>query len=238
MSNPMVRRIAIIPARAGSKRVPGKNIRDFCGKPMIAHILETARESGLFETIHVSTESEAVRGVVSGLGFAPDFARPAELADDVTPLVPVLRWTVGEYQRRGRDFDQAWLLMACAPLIRPEHLQAMARRFAELGRNCQALVAVQPFASPIQRGYFLGQDHRLLPVQPECVTARSQDLVPAYHDAGTVDVYDARFLLSEREADWSGRCHGYVLPRHAAVDIDNEDDWRLAEMIFRGQSGR
>src|SRR5438874_1339312 len=101
----MTRRLAVIPARGGSKRIKNKNIRDFCGKPMIAYVLEVARESGLFDKIHVSTESAEIRQTVERLGFAVDFARPAELADDHTPIMPVLKHVVTTYASRGQTFD-------------------------------------------------------------------------------------------------------------------------------------
>lgn len=110
-------RLAIVPARGGSTRIPEKNIRDFCGKPMIAHILNAARKSGLFEFIHVSTESTHIAEIVQRLGFPIDFPRPGELANDHTPLMPVLKYVVETYQSSGRRFDEIWLLMACAPLI-------------------------------------------------------------------------------------------------------------------------
>ena len=115
------RRLAIIPARGGSKRIADKNIRAFCGRPMIAHILDTARASGLFEVIHVSTESPRIASVVEALGFEVHFPRPiAQLADDKTPLMPVLRYVTETFQSRGQTFDEVWLLMACAPLIEAE----------------------------------------------------------------------------------------------------------------------
>lgn len=111
------KRIAVIPARGGSKRLPGKNIRDFCGGPMIGHILRAARESGLFDVIHVSTEDAEIRTVCTDLGFAPDFERDPALADDVTPILPVLKFVIDTYAEQDKRFDQIWLLMACAPLI-------------------------------------------------------------------------------------------------------------------------
>src|SRR5437764_11044543 len=112
----MVSRLAIVPARGGSKRVSDKNVRDFCGRPMIAHILGAARKSGLFDAIHVSTDSARIAGIVGDLGFATQFLRPSELADDFTPLMPVLRYVTDKFAKSGRHFDEVWLLMACAPL--------------------------------------------------------------------------------------------------------------------------
>lgn len=230
----MSRRIAIIPARGGSKRIPDKNIRDFCGRPMLSHIVETTRLSGLFDVVHVSTDSPAIAQVATDWGAPPDFPRPAELADDFTPLIPVLQWTLGEYERRGRSFDEAWLLMACSPLLRPEHLLAMAERMEELGPSAQALMAVAPFPAPIERGFRRRPDGKLDPIDAVLFQKRSQDLQTAYHDAGVVDVFRTEALMGTQPENWAALFHGHVLPRSAAVDIDTEDDWRFAEAVYRG----
>lgn len=237
MSDKAIRRLAVIPARGGSKRIPDKNIRDFCGKPMLGHILAAAEQSGLFETIHISSDSDSIRAAAARLGHSPDFPRPAELADDYTPLIPVLQWTAQEFIRRGRHFDEVWLLMACAPLVQAGHLQAMAERMAELGTSCEALMAVQPFPAPVQRGFLLGSDNRLRPVDPQEFGTRSQDLPVTFHDAGVIDIYRMPFLVEARDVVWAERFHGYKLPRWAAVDIDTEEDWRFAEALYRGLQG-
>jgi N-acylneuraminate cytidylyltransferase len=229
-----VRRLAIIPARGGSKRIPNKNIRDFCGRPMLVHILETARRSGLFAAIHVSTDSEVIGNVAAQAGFAPQFPRPRELADDHTPLIPVLRWTAMEFVRRGQEFDEIWLLMACAPLLRPHHLLEMAASMESLGADCRALMGVMPFPAPVQRGFLRDANGKLIPVAPEFFATRSQDLPVTYHDAGVVDIYRMPFLTESGDDDWSSKFHGHPLPRSAAVDIDNEDDWAFAEALYRG----
>ena len=113
----MVKRIAIIPARGGSKRIPNKNIRDFCGKPMISYALEAARDSALFDCIHVSTDSKKIAEATQKEGFDVDFMRTAELSDDHTPIMPVLKYVLEQYIDRGKYFDEVVLIMACAPLI-------------------------------------------------------------------------------------------------------------------------
>ena len=142
-----MRRLAIIPARGGSKRIPNKNVRDFCGKPMLAHILSAARDSGLFETVHVSTENAAIASVAAEQGYPVDFMRPDNLADDYTAIMPVMKYVVDEYERRGRTFDQVWLLMACAPLIAASDLVGIAAR-------CQWIVGAA--AARHVRGAFPG----------------------------------------------------------------------------------
>jgi pseudaminic acid cytidylyltransferase len=228
-----MRRIAVIPARAGSKRLPDKNVRDFCGKPMLGHILGAARDSGLFEVIHVSTESPKVAEVAASIGFAPEFPRPAELADDTAPILPVVRHAVEEYGRRGRHFDVACLLYACAPLIEPDDLLRASAMYDRLGAQ-KVILSVTPFAVPIEWAYDLEDDARMAAVQPGMFKVRSQDLRRRYHDTGGFAFFPVPRLLDTAPHD-DRDFHGYVLPRNKAVDIDDQEDWDLAEQLYRGR---
>lgn len=229
----MTRRIAIIPARGGSKRLPDKNIRDFCGKPMIGHILDTARISSLFDIIHVSTDSDKIAQTAMALGFRPDFPRPPDLAQDSTPIIPVVRYVLEEYRRRGLEFEQACLLYACAPLVEADDLRAAAHMFDELGGN-RVVLSVTSFAVPIEWAYDLGADGAMTPVQPGMFNVRSQDLTTKYHDTGSFSFLPTGRILDDQPHD-DRDFHGFVLPRHKAVDIDDGDDWTLAEMLYRGR---
>jgi N-acylneuraminate cytidylyltransferase len=230
-------RLAIIPARGGSKRIPDKNIRDFCGKPMIAHVLEAARSSGLFDIIHVSTESETIAETVAGLGLPVDFLRPAALADDRTPIMPVLKYVTDEFGQRGRTFDQVWLLMACAPLIDASDLTSAERLFERSGGRLPVL-AVMEYPAPIEWAFDLAPDGRLVPVQPGMFARRSQDIEPKYFDAGSFAVFPAATVRESQGAGSDSGFIGYALPKGAAIDIDDEQDWLLAEAMFRARSGR
>ena len=226
------RRLAVIPARGSSKRLPGKNLREFCGKPMIAHILETARASALFDAIHVSTDSKEIAEVVAGLGFAAEFGRPAELAGDDIPLLPVLRHAADEYRRRGREFDQLSLLYACAPLLEAADLQAAMQLYDRLGA-AKVVLGAASYPAPVEWAYRLEANARLAPLQPGMFQKRSQDLSPAYYDAGAFALFPMTRILDDAPHD-ERDFHGYVLPRHKAVDIDDAEDWRLAELLYRG----
>lgn len=230
-----MRRLAVIPARGGSKRIPNKNIRDFCGQPMITHVLVAARDSGLFSTIHVSTESERIRDVVAQFGFPPDFPRPDELADDHTPIMPVLRYSAEEYARRGQHFDEIWLLMACAPLIDAQDLQKAAALFRETGAE-QPLLAVSEYPAPIEWAFSRGPNGALTPVQEGMFAVRSQDLEKRYFDAGNFAAFPATRVLESQGAGSDSGFFGYVLTKGTAIDIDDEQDWQLAEAIYRVRS--
>jgi N-acylneuraminate cytidylyltransferase len=212
--------------------VPNKNVRDFCGTPMIGHVLRTARESGLFDVIHVSTDSEAVRDIVTALGHAPDFPRPPELADDHTPLMPVLRFVVDVYGARGRRFDEVWLLMACAPLLEPDDLRGAAELFRG---NAIPLLSVAEYPSPVEWAFSRDAAGILRPVQPGMFAVRSQDLGKKYFDAGVFAAYRSDAITSSTGAGSDAGFMGYVLPRDRAVDIDDEADWKLAERMYRAR---
>lgn len=230
----MKNRIAIIPARGGSKRIPNKNIRNFCGQPMITHVLAAARESGLFATIHVSTESDDIRAVATQFGFPPDFPRPLELADDHTPIMPVLRYVTKEYATRGNEFDEVWLLMACAPLIDPCDLTKAAELF-ENSNNLQPLLAVSEYPAPIEWAFSRSENGTLTPVQPGMFAVRSQDIEKRYYDSGSFIIFPAERVLESQGPGSDNGFLSYILPKGAAIDIDDEQDWLLAEAIYRAR---
>lgn len=228
----MTKRIAIIPARGGSKRILNKNIRDFCGKPMIAHILQTASESGLFDEIHVSTDSETICKTVERLGFNIKFMRPAELADDHTPIMPVLRYVTETYASCGRQFDQVWLLMACAPLVRSSDLQQAAQLFDQAG-GASPVLSVSEYPVPIEWAFSRAADGKMAPVQPGMFAVRSQDLEKKYFDAGVFVVFPAQTVQKSEGAGSDTGFIGYVIPKGSAVDIDDDADWLLAEALYQ-----
>ncbi len=228
----MTSRLAIIPARGGSKRIPQKNIRDFCGKPMIAHILHAARASKLFDVIHVSTESLHIRDVVDNLGFSVDFMRPDRLADDYTPIMPVLKYVLEIYASRGQVFDQVWLLMACAPLVRHSDLSQASELFDQSGGTSPVL-AVSEYPVPIEWAFSREFDRKMTPVYPGMFAVRSQDIEKKYFDAGMFAVYPAKRVLAFEGAGSDEGSVGYVIPKGMAIDIDDDADWALAEAIYK-----
>lgn len=227
-----MKRLAIIPARGGSKRIPNKNIRDFCGQPMITHVLAAARNSNLFSVIHVSTESQSIHDVAAAFGCPPDFPRPQALADDHTPIMPVLRYVTEEYASYGQHFDEIWLLMACAPLIKSDDLIAAASLFSENGSNSPVL-AVAEYPAPIEWAFKRSKEGSLKAVQPGMFAVRSQDIEKAYFDSGSFVVFPSSRILSSAGSGSDEDFIGYVLPKNSAIDIDDEQDWKFAELLFR-----
>jgi pseudaminic acid cytidylyltransferase len=200
---------------------------------MIAYILESASRSGLFDIIHVSTDSPRIAGVAARLGFAPEFPRPAELADDHTPLMPVLRHVAETFMAQGRHFDEIWLLMTCSPLIEADDLRGAAALFAAASGK-RAVLPIVPYPAPIEWAFDCKGDGSLIPMQPGMFAVRSQDLPTRYHNAGSFCIFPAERVLTSAGAGDDSGFIGYKLQRHKAIDIDDNNDWRLAELVFRG----
>lgn len=228
----MSARIAVIPARGGSKRIPRKNVRDFCGRPMIAHTIAAARSTKLFRRIIVSTDDAEIASVSRDLGAEAPFTRPAELSDDHTDTVSVIRHAVEWLGDEVAPDDPVCCLYATAPLMRPDDIVEGHRRLCA-DPALRYVFAITPFAAPIQRALRLDTDNGAVAMfRPEHALTRSQDLEPAYYDA-------AQFYWGRASAFIAGlpifapHSAAIVLPRWRVQDIDTEDDWARAELIFR-----
>jgi N-acylneuraminate cytidylyltransferase len=224
-------RIAIVPARGGSKRIPDKNIVDFLGSPLMSYSIRAAQQSGLFDVIHVSTESQRIANVAASLGVPADFLRDPALADDYTPLLPVLSWVLQQYSRCGREFDTVCLLMPTAPLIEADDLRKAEEIFRRQGGQ-RTVMAVSRFNVPVEWAFRMATDGALTPCQPGMAAVRSQELQPAYYDSGTFVFMSGPHVLRGK-IDGSPMI-GFELPRYKAVDIDDAEDLELARSIFRG----
>ncbi len=227
----MNRRIAVIPARGGSKRIPNKNIRDFSGRPMVSYIIEAALASDLFDEVHVSTDSHEIAEVASRLGLEVAFLRPPHLADDHTPIMLVLKYVLEEYLERGIAFDSVVLLMACAPMITADDLRDAAVLF-DAHHGKQAVLGVAEYPYLIEWAFRRKPNGVLVPVQPGMFSVRSQDLPPAYYDAGQFCFMPIQRVLAAVGAGSDEGFLGYPIQRHQAIDIDTMDDWRFAELVF------
>lgn len=224
-------RIAVLPARGGSKRIPNKNILDFCGKPMIGHPLTAARDSGLFQKIHVSTDSDPIRECVERLGFPVDFKRAKELADDHTPLMPVLQWTLREYAKRGEHYDEVCLILPTSPLLTAEDLLRAHSLFQSAGGE-KPVMSIAPYPVPVEWAFRLKPDGELIPREPGKFAIRSQDLGSAYFDAGAFYFYPSKLVLSDAPPRDEGYL-GCALPKDRVCDIDDLEDLKLAEVLFQ-----
>jgi N-acylneuraminate cytidylyltransferase len=227
-------RLAIIPARSGSKRIPDKNVKPFHGQPAIAYSLAAARDSRLFDVIHVSTDSDAIADITARLGAPVDFLRPPALAGDTVPLRDVLRFVRDRYRNSGRSFDCICRLSACSPLTEAADLVAAHKLFAFHGGR-RAVTAVFRTPGSLQRAYSLSDDGILEPLRGDRILSRSQDVVATYQDAGSFALLPSEYLDRPDSEFYRDRA-GFVLPFERAVDIDEPEDWRLAEIIYAGRN--
>jgi pseudaminic acid cytidylyltransferase len=225
-------RIAIMPARGGSKRIERKNAVEFFGRPLLTYALEAARESGLFDVIHVSTEDPLIAQIAAEWGSRPEFLRDPALADDMTPIMPVLKWALERFAERGRTFDSVAMLMPTAALIDADEIRGASALFDAHGGRFGVL-AVASMPCPVEWAMRVGSDRRIVMIDPANAYTRSQDLEPAYYDSGTIAVFPAGKVLGYPAAQTEFL--GYVIPRYKAVDIDNAEDFELAKRLFRGR---
>jgi pseudaminic acid cytidylyltransferase len=226
-------KIAIVPARGGSKRIPQKNIVDFHGRPLMSYPIRAAELSGLFDVIHISTDSPRIAEVAASLGRPVDFMRDPALADDHTPLLPVLQWTIDQYAQRGKRFESVCLLMPTAPLIDADDLKHAEAIFRDRG-GIHTVMAIARFPAPIEWAFRLGTDQCLVPCQPGMAVVRSQDLATAYYDTGTFLFVPEADVRAGRLDE--ARIVAYHLPRQKAVDIDDLEDLELARILYRGRA--
>lgn len=220
----------MIPARGGSKRIPRKNVREFCGRPLIAYSIAAALDSGAFDRVLVSTEDEEIGTVARSYGAEVPFLRPAQLADDHTPSMSVVKHAIERLRFAGAEVTYACQVYPTAPLLAPELLAEGFRRLVESGASFALGVTSFPF--PIQRALRIGDAFRIEAFWPEFAAARSQDLEPAFHDAGQF-CWGTAEAFEELRPVYSDSTAAVRIPRHLVQDIDTEEDWRRVELMYR-----
>ena len=221
--------IAIITARGGSKRIPGKNIRDFCGKPIIVYSIEAALESGVFDEVMVSTDSREIAEIAKKYGAAVPFFRSANASSDYATTADVLREVLEDYRKQGRSFDIMGCLYPTAPFITAEKLQKAVSMLE--GSDLDSIMPVVQFSFPPQRGMVIRQGE-LAYQYPENAMRRSQDLEPVYHDCG--QFYFCKVAAFEKyKTVVTPHTGAVIMPEEEVQDIDNYSDWMLAEMKYR-----
>jgi pseudaminic acid cytidylyltransferase len=221
--------IAIIPARGASKRIPRKNIRSFAGRPMIAWAIEAARTSNLFAHIIVSTEDEEIAEISRSHGAETPFMRPHRLADDHTATVPVIAHAVDFCTKLGWEFDYACCIYPGNPLLQTSDLAAALQLARD--REAHFVYPVAEYAHPVQRAMRQLPNGSMQFLQPEFELVRTQDLEKTYHDAGQFYWGQSSAWLAGRKMHTEGL--GMPIPNWRVIDIDSEDDWLRAEMMFK-----
>ena len=228
-------RLAVIPARGGSKRIPRKNIMPFGGVPIIAWSIKAAIQSRCFDRIIVSTDDAEIAQVAQTHGAEVPFERPSELSDDHTGTIPVIAHAIDWQNQNGEQTQDVCCIYATAPFVQAADLQ----RGLSILQSTEAEYAfsVTSYVFPIQRAMRITSDHRLEMFQPEHLSTRSQDLPEAWHDAG-------QFYWGKAQAWLQGKPlfgHDAVpvpLPRHRVQDIDTVEDWERAEWLFKAMQAQ
>ena len=224
-----MRNLCIIPARGGSKRIPRKNIRNFCGKPIIAYSIEAALQSNLFEEVMVSTDDEEIAQWAARYGATIPFLRSAQNSNDYANTVDVLLEVLNRYKETGKHYSFVCCCYPTAPFVLPQHLSEGYDRLIK--KNAAAVFPVVEFSYPIQRSLEMDSENAVSMKWPEFMHTRSQDLQKSFHDAGQWYWLNVKTLL-EQQKILSDQAYGYLLDPMYVQDIDNESDWQLAEMIY------
>ena len=202
------KRLAIITARGGSKRIPYKNIREFCGRPIIVYSIEAALQSGVFDEVMVSTDDEKI----------------ALIAKEAGAKVPFLR-----YKKRGQQFQSACCIYPTAPFITSEKLKNAVELLET--RDYDSVMPVAEFSFPPLRGMVMTED-KVSYKWEEFAMTRSQDLDKIYHDVGQFYVFDVK-KFEEAKKLVTKNTGAIIIDELEMQDIDNEVDWKLAELKYQ-----
>ncbi len=218
--------VAIITARGGSKRIPQKNIKEFCGKPIIAYSIETSLASCVFDEVMVSTDSEEIKEVAEKYGASVPFLRSETTSNDYATTADVLEEVIKTYKERGKTFDSFACIYPTAPFVTEKRL-AEAMRLLD---NADSVLSVVRFSFPPQRAFVI-RDGSVVFQYPQYERTRSQDLEPIYHDCGQFYMCKTELFL-EKHSLILPRTKAYILPEEEVQDIDTLSDWEIAEAKY------
>jgi pseudaminic acid cytidylyltransferase len=221
--------VAIIPARGGSKRIPNKNIRNFLGKPIIAYSIDAALKSRLFDEVMVSTDAKDIKSIAIKYGAKIPFLRSKETADDFATLKDVLLEVLNMYKSKGMYFDICCCILPTAPLIQQKYLRKGFDLLMD--KKFDSIRPVVRFSYPIHRAWYLDNEGRLSFIYKKYLKTRSQDLKPAYHDAGQF-----YWFYVKKELNYDN-CGGFEIKEYETQDIDDEDDWKLLLLKYKNLFG-
>lgn len=224
----MSRNLAIITARGGSKRIPRKNIKEFCGKPILHYSIQAALDAGIFDEVMVSTDDEEIAEIAKAAGAKVPFFRSEQTANDFASTDDVIMEVLSEYQKRGENFDAFCCIYPTAPFLNGQRLkEAMA-----LLDTADSVMPIVPFSYPPQRGLIINEKGLVARQFPEYATARSQDLPKVYHDCGQFYACRTKPFLEAGTTDVENLVP-LILSEMEVQDIDTLEDWEIAEIKYR-----
>ena len=219
--------IAIITARGGSKRIPKKNIKEFCGKPIIAYSIEAAVSSNAFEEVMVSTDSEEIKAISEQYGASVPFLRSEATSNDFATTADVLEEVIINYKGIGKSFDSFACIYPTAPFVTGERLAEASA----LLNTADAVLSVVKYSFPPQRAFVI-REGKVEYQYPEYERTRSQDLEPIYHDCGQFYMCKVEPFL-EYHSLILPVTKPYILPEEEVQDIDTMSDWKIAEVKYK-----
>ena len=223
-------RLCVIPARGGSKRIPRKNIKSFCGQSMIGYSIKAAIASGCFDKIIVSTDDQEIAEVAKSFGAAVPFMRPDELANDYTATIPVIKHAIEWFDDQGQSPSEVCCLYATAPFVQADSIRKAYKKMKQ--EKVDYCFTVTSFAFPIQRAIKITAENRIEMFYPEHFETRSQDLEESYHDAGQF-YWGKAEAFKQQKSLFSKSATPYILPQHLVQDIDTMEDWKKAELTYK-----
>lgn len=225
-----MKNIAIIPARGGSKRIPRKNIRDFLGKPIIGYSIRAAIDSGIFSDVMVSTDDEEIAQVAISFGATVPFFRSPEMSNDIATVSDAIKEVLTKYDRNGKVFNNFCCIYPTAPFVTAPKLQEAFEIFEQ--HDIDSVIPITRFLYPILRSFSLSKENFLRMNWPEYLNTRSQDLELAYHDTGQF-YFVKTSVFFEQGKILTNKSHGFLVPETEVQDIDNEEDWLIAELKYK-----
>lgn len=229
MEGSRMSRLAIITARGGSKRIPRKNVKSFCGKPIMAYSIEAAVNSGVFDTVMVSTDDEEIAEIGKEYGAEVPFFRSEATSGDYSTTTDVLMEVLNEYDKRGKHFDMACCIYPTAPFVSADRLKEAVTDLE--ASDADTIIPVVAFSYPPQRAFVI-ENENLVFKYPENLNTRSQDLQKFYHDAGQFYVFRTDAFFKNRNL-LLGNIKPLELSEMEVQDIDTEVDWQLAELKYK-----
>jgi len=221
--------LAIIPARGGSKRIPGKNIKNFAGKPIISYSIDAAQKSGMFDEVMVSTDNDKIATVARACGASVPFVRSDNNSDDYATIADVVAEVIREYQKHKKEYEWICVIYPTAPFVTADKLRAAFN--SVLNENADGVLPVTQYSYPPQRGLVIEESH-LKMKWPENLTLRSQDLEPIFHDSGQFCFVKTEAFLREKTL-FLKKTIPFIVSELEVQDVDSETDWTLAELKYQ-----
>lgn len=229
-----MKKVAMITARGGSKRIPRKNIKEFCGKPIIAYSIEAAIASGVFDTVMVSTDDEEIAAIAKQYGAEVPFYRSEKASNDFATTADVILEVLEEYEKRGESFDMACCIYPTAPFLTAKRLKEAVEKLE--ASDADTLLPVVAFSYPVQRALII-RNEKLVFEYPQYMDSRSQDLEKHYHDVGQFYVLRTEAFKQNKKL-MLGNILPYEISEMEVQDIDNQTDWEIAEMKYEILKGK